>query len=805
MSAMKMDFICKESPPEVEAARPAPSPTASPGSKPPSGATKMSALLNSSRDSDGETDPLPSPPLASASHTDADRDGASDNEDSEDEQQEHAAWQDVELNPAVELVTKLVRESLDAGKTYNKSITAKTSQLLSGCDSMLLELKSLSDARDSARQQTGKRSARGAAGCSCDVALAMLPLRNPDEALANVNAGTSSNAKKSGGQAVDDVTEDQTDRVLCKLEASMQRLRELAELIQATSMQGEANLISKVSLQSGAFQALGASIQASAAAATATAIAQERGRSSSAFGRLYMPLQVQKLQEWYDTYPRPLLDELTLMRTILNYRPYANPFQVGGLSLAHVRDWFKRRRHRERMHYVKLALEGGHDSQAAEEEIDLRLEQRIAHLRASVDPNELVKEVDRVRSESSLYDAAVNSFIRPHNLRAYVAASHMVPTAAEQQGSSVGGRGAAGSSKRPRTQESELDEVAMVKSASRVEVMALQNRIRSLLALPRSATTTGALQQVIDLLRAMKVAPDVRIQTGLVADLKQILKAYTKPILLRKATIALLGSLGMNRRAVVEQGADDEAPPAPVSPAVTQTARAKAKPKVKAERPRPAQVGTLEDVSAVLDGDATASPAPSPPSSAPPAPSADMASTGEPPKKKAKVTRRPAKSRAKKEKGRILRPMKFSMDQVTALEAWFQQKYKPSQEEMERYLDDLNAPPLRDMDKQPVDVNMTQLRRWFNKRRCLRRPPFALMTQQEAAKEGSKNPVVLKAVSSHAEGEEVDAGGDDLEIEEHGSDDDSSDDSSDDDDDEDDDDDDDSSDDAERLIDQSMA
>lgn len=636
----------------------------------------------------------------------------SDREDSEDEQLEHAAWQDVELNPAVELVARVVKEALDAGKTYNKSITAKTSQLLTGCDGLLLEIKSLAEARQDSRKRSGQHTSQNSNGCACGMAMAMLPLRNPEQ----VAHAAAEKTKEQKAPSVDESTEDLTDRLLGKIEISMVRLRELAELIQATSMQGEANLVSKVSLQSGAFQALEAAVQASAAAATATAIAQERGPSSSAFSRLYMPLQVQKLQEWYYSYPRPLLDELTLMRTILNYRPYANPFHVGGLSLAHVRDWFKRRRHRERMRYVKLAVEAGHDAQAAEEEIDLRLEQRIAQLRASVDPNELVREVDRVRAESSLYDAAVNAFTRSENIQSYIAASHVVPTAADQPGGN--GRG-----KRQRTQDSELDHIPVVKVASRLEVVALQSRIRSLLEQPKTTESTAALQQVIDLLRAMRIEPEVRIQSGVVADLKVILKVYTKPTLLRKSTVALLETLGMNRR-VGDDDPDDDAPLSLISPS-----RAKAKPKVRTERPHPPAMGVLEEVSAALDDDSV-SPAPSSSGT----PFSDTYLGGEPPKKKTKAA--PTKPRAKKP--RVLRPMKFSMEQLTALESWFQQKYKPSQEEMEQYLHELNTPPLRDPQKQTVDVNMTQLRRWFNKRRCLRRPPFALMTQQEAAKEGSK-------------------------------------------------------------------
>lgn len=594
-------------------------------------------------------------------------------------------------------MNKVVRECLEAGKTYNKSITAKTTQLLTGLDSVLLELKSLSDARDSSRTKTTRPGQD--ASCDCAIALGILPLVNRDAVASASDPKPTPAAAPASAKAADPIAEDLTDRVLLKIEASMERLRELAEMIQATSMQGEANLVSKVTLPDGTLTSLSAAIHASAASATAAAIAQERGHLSSAFGRLFTPLQVQKLQTWYYLYPRPLTDELTLMRTILNYRPYANPFQATALTLAHIRDWFKRRRHRERMRFLKLALEAGRDPHAAEEEINLRLEQRVEHLRATVDLNDLVKEVDKVRAESPLYDSMVTAFARPSHVNAYIAASHALPAPGERYGLS------SSRAKRPRSQDADVDDALVVKPATGVEVAALQRRLRSQLALARSATTTNALQQVVDVLRAMDVSPDVRIQTGLVADLKQILKTYRKPTLLRKSTIALLERIGMSRRPVVDTGDDARGDDA------SQHAPANG-----------------HDNGA----DASMPPPPPPPSNLPLASpthheddEVELMSGAAPPPPP------PVSRRGKREKGR--RPMKFSMQQVTALEGWFQQTYKPSQIEMETYLDALNAPPLRDAKKQLTDVSMTQLRRWFNKRRCLRRPPFALMTSSTAA------------------------------------------------------------------------
>lgn len=697
-----MDFICKENSPE--AAKPPPSPTRAVKAN---ANAKLSNLLNDPMDDVVHTNgsAMQPPPLKKtktnaavavvttqpvepvADTTDA-ANGLSDNENSEDEQVEYAPWDDIDLNPAVEVLNKVIRESLEAGKTYNKSITAKTSQLISGCDNVLLELKNLADARDASRKQTGKQGGSGQDNdCSCGIAFSMLPLVGKTDP---VLAASQTEAQKRNGKAakVDEIAEDMTDRVLFKIEASMERLREIAELIQATSMQGEANLISKVTLNPGTIETLHTAIQSSAVTATAAAITQERGRSaaSSTCGRLYSPLQVKKLQEWYYSYPRPLTDELTLMRTILNYRPYANPFILGGLTIAHVRDWFKRRRYRERLRYVKLAIEAGRDAASAEEEIDLRIEQRIEHLRATVDPNELVKELDKVRAESSMYDSMITSFARPEVVDSYVSASFTLPSFADR----VGVQG--GRAKRQRTQESDVDDAIIVKVGNAAEIRVLQNRIRSILEMSRSAINTNSLQQVIDILRSMDVSKDVRVETGLVGDLKKILKVYKKPTLLRKSTVALLESLGMSRRVIHDENAHDE------EPSKSESVPSSESTQVKSENGLP-----------------------STPSS--------------------------KSSRSKRETGKIQRPMKFSMKQVMQLESWFQQKYKPTQAEMEGYLDALNASPLRD-EKHPMDVNMTQLRRWFNKRRCLRRPPFALMTQQDAAREGSKSAAALEAAAA---------------------------------------------------------
>ncbi|KAI9982523.1 hypothetical protein PInf_008488 [Phytophthora infestans] len=63
-----------------------------------------------------------------------------------------------------------------------------------------------------------------------------------------------------------------------------------------------------------------------------------------------------------------------------------------------------------------------------------------------MDPSELVKEVDRVRAQSYLLDAAVNAFTRLNSIRSYIAVPDSVPSNADRQ----------------RTQYSELDDISMV-------------------------------------------------------------------------------------------------------------------------------------------------------------------------------------------------------------------------------------------------------------------------------------------------------------------------------------------------------
>lgn len=113
-----MEFICRESPELAPSADPT---------------GRLHTLLNppdeameppSKKRKAGEEEVM-----VEGGEIDGDVNGLSDNENSEDEQIEHAPWEEVDMNPAIELVNKVVRECLEAGKTYNKSITAKTSQV----------------------------------------------------------------------------------------------------------------------------------------------------------------------------------------------------------------------------------------------------------------------------------------------------------------------------------------------------------------------------------------------------------------------------------------------------------------------------------------------------------------------------------------------------------------------------------------------------------------------------------------------------------------------------------------------------
>ncbi|CCI40896.1 unnamed protein product [Albugo candida] len=608
----------------------------------------------------------------------------SDYECSEDDL-EQKSWECFDFEPAVEMVNKVIGASIDAGKQYNKAILSKTSQLINGFDNVLLEIKSLSDARDRARKSTTTRKNTQESNCECEHALSLI-LSNRNAPKHPAETELKGNEAKSKRKPVEDESkgkvhefmEEQTDRVLLRIEASMERLRELTEMVQSASLQGEASLIAKVRLEETALESMNNAIHSMTTNAAAKTIAQERARSSKApVSRMYSSLQLKKMEDWYHLYPRPLSDELTLMRTILNYHPYANPFQVNGLTVAQIRDWFKRRRYRERMSYVRLAIEAGRDAVAAEEEVDFRIEQRIHELRKSVDPNELVNEVERVRMESSMYDSLVSTFTKADKMDSYIAASYGASTGSDHQPMLSGMGLPLTRVKRQRIQELDADESGTVKFATVQEIQAMQSRIRDLLTLPKDAINMNGVQQVIDILRSLEIPQEVRIQTNLVADLKSVLKTYRKPSLLRRSTIMLLENMGFIRR----------------------------------------QSATCSTGKEVAEKTLLA----------PPPPASGNTMSRPPPAKRG-------------EKGKVVRPMKFSMKQVVALEGWFQEKYKPTQNEMEGYLSHLNAPPLRE-EKQTVDFSMTQLRRWFNKRRCLRRPPFALMSDKEGLNSTKAIPV----------------------------------------------------------------
>lgn len=86
-SMMKMEFICEESP------------------------TKDASPLKATEDErmeNGASRPqrlaIAPSPGNETSMTDGERNGQSDHENSEEEQAEYAPWQDVDLNPAVDMV-----------------------------------------------------------------------------------------------------------------------------------------------------------------------------------------------------------------------------------------------------------------------------------------------------------------------------------------------------------------------------------------------------------------------------------------------------------------------------------------------------------------------------------------------------------------------------------------------------------------------------------------------------------------------------------------------------------------------------
>ncbi|KAG9398680.1 hypothetical protein AC1031_014464 [Aphanomyces cochlioides] len=602
--------------------------------------------------------PPPPPPSATVKtstpdHTMVSNVPGTDDEASEDNDHELQPWEHIDMKPAIDVIDKLTKASLDAAKDFNASVVATTHQLVTGCDSILLEIKHISDIRDNVKRKTSSSTALPASSlASHALGTSMLP----PSALSTTSVPT------IAAPALDKATEDQTDRVLYKIEASIEKFRELAEMIQTTSMNQEALLQQKLQLSPSAIQTMVASIHNAAAAATSAAIAQTRQHAVS---RTFSSAQRTKLQTWYFSYPRPLADELELMSSILSFPPYSTSSSSASIHPQHVRDWFKRRRFRERMRLVMQAVESGVALHTAEADVRARMELRIQTLREAVSPDELVRELEHVRLSSSIYSTVSTSFSNKRNLDQFLSAAQTLQAHDHVV-------------KKPRatasnaSQDNEVDEAVLVKVASKFELEAIQARLRSLLKAPKTTANTNSIQQVMDVLRALEISNELRQSSGIVADLKRVLKVYKKPSLLRRTTEALMETLGHALTKKSKKSSSSAAPPPPP--------------------PAPVAVAQVSQGSASSD--------------------------------------KPSKSSKRKKGAKLLRPMKFSMKQVEALEAWFQKTFKPSQTELEEYLAALNAAPLREP-KQHVDVSMTQLRRWFNKRRCLRRPPFALLTKDK--------------------------------------------------------------------------
>ncbi|OQS04344.1 hypothetical protein THRCLA_03407 [Thraustotheca clavata] len=599
---------------------------------------------------------------------------ATDDEASEDNDHELKPWDQINLKPVMDMIEKITKTSLDAAKEFNTTMITNTNQLVMGCDSVLLEFKHISDIRETMKSQTKSASALAAGqtgACSCGTS--MMPLSAFPSIVASVPEPSTQQPLM-----LDRQTEDQTDRVLYKIEASIEKFRELAERVQAMSMQYEATLMTKLTIPKASIQTMVSSIHTAAAAATAAAIAQERGTSRNN-GFTFTREQRLKLQMWYYAYPRPLSDELDYMAQILSLPPYLSinnsTYQIHPV---HVRDWFHRRRFRERMRHVMELVDAGTLSlQEAEAQVKAKMELRIQTLREAVDPEELVRELEAARANLDTYSAVTISFGQKRNLDQFLSVaeqlSHSVPTMEVPSGKRR---------RKANIDGLDNDDAIVVKVATRVEIQAIQNRLQSLLCLPKTPTSTNNILQVMDLLRSMEIPKDVRVTTGLVGDLKKVLKVYKKPSLLRRKTESLMEALGQStggrKKKQLNSNTDTQSKSSDLS----------------------VDIGDDETKSDTIDD-----------------------SEDDQPIKK--TPRKP----------RLHRPMKFSMKQVEALEAWFQRTFKPSVAEMEEYLNQLNTPPLRDVQTQKMDVSMTQLRRWFNKRRCLRRPPLALMTKGDGKSE----------------------------------------------------------------------
>ena len=113
-------------------------------------------------------------------------------------------------------VTNLVKASLTCGQQLHEAVFEQSENVLDGCDALLLELRSLSDAREAARAEVRKerKKQNASANCPCATASSMFPTTDNRGRTGQVQS-----TKQTKGSEYDDITEDFTDKALLKIEA----------------------------------------------------------------------------------------------------------------------------------------------------------------------------------------------------------------------------------------------------------------------------------------------------------------------------------------------------------------------------------------------------------------------------------------------------------------------------------------------------------------------------------------------------------------------------------------------------------
>lgn len=286
-------------------------------------------------------------------------------------------------NPFLNMVLELIQSVHESAAELNASVSSPCENIIGTCEDVLREIKSLGLDRDLAREQMRLASKKRLLNqCPCGTAAAMLPL------------GLSSTPLSSSSSVgiLDTMTENETDRVFLKIEASLEKIRQISQVLERNVATKEREMIQQIQIPQEALYACG------------TTSGNYRRKAFSSF----TPRQLEKLELWYELYPEPFSYELVTMRMILSLRPYSeSKVEASFISEDRLRDWFIGRQEREIMDHVQRRLhERGRSADvqtAAQIEIQSTIQSRVMKLREmSENTGSIVRELEIQLAEGKM-------------------------------------------------------------------------------------------------------------------------------------------------------------------------------------------------------------------------------------------------------------------------------------------------------------------------------------------------------------------------------------------------------------------